>query len=570
LDWQPNDRAIALARAKQSGPKSKQFSLLLRTLHTTKRTLAVPEELLLTDAPPLKMTWSMVSKNSSDLAAASAQVLKSRGPIIVLGARPDWVWSLAKRFKTPENHLTSLSDDAAVVQRYLRAEMGDDFELAELLEYGVGVHHAGLSDEVRSLMELLFESEKLSILVATTTIAQGVNFPVSGLVMAQNKYYDDRDGMKPMPPEDFWNIAGRAGRVDQGLVGIVALAAVDDDATHELTDFVQVQVSALNSTLVDMVGEAINSWGQLELHQLSPRSDWSAFLQYLAHTYRQIGDPQKFATEIEQVLRGTLGFQALRRSQPSWASRLIESVQQYGQRLSGQPLKLVDTTGFSWETVHATLARLSIAKVTREVWQPEQLFAAQNKELPKIMGILLQIPELRDKLTAATGGFGPDGTRLARMVADWVNGATVPEMTKEYFSIDRKGKRVEPTAALTNCCKNLFGKLTHTASWGLAALQSMTLGDTLEKLSEREQQSIRNLPARVFYGVNTDEAIALRMLGVQRTAAQKVANKLGESQFRTPLPVLRTTLAESDTALWSQALGARGSDYYRIWRMLEG
>lgn len=98
----------------------------------------------------------------------------------------------------------------------------------------------------------------------------------------------------------------------------------------------------------------------------------------------------------------------------------------------------------------------------------------------------------------------------------------------------------------------------------------MTLGDSLDKLPDREQQTIRNLPASVFYGVNTDEAIALRMVGVPRMAAQKVANELGESQCRAALPVLRATLERSGPTLWAKALGDRGSDYYRVWRLLEG
>ena len=87
-----------------------------------------------------------------------------------------------------------------------------DFPLIDLLSFGVGVHHSGLSDDVRALMEWLFEANALKFLVATTTIAQGVNFPVSGVVMASHQYPYGED----MPPEDFWNVAGRAGRVSQG------------------------------------------------------------------------------------------------------------------------------------------------------------------------------------------------------------------------------------------------------------------------------------------------------------------------------------------------------------------
>ena len=37
-------------------------------------------------------------------------------------------------------------------------------------------------------MEWLFGQDELNFLVATTTIAQGVNFPVSGVVLASHQY----------------------------------------------------------------------------------------------------------------------------------------------------------------------------------------------------------------------------------------------------------------------------------------------------------------------------------------------------------------------------------------------
>jgi superfamily II DNA/RNA helicase len=563
LDWQPNDRAIALSRAIRSTTAPKKFSLELETIHTTRRTLAIPESLPFGSESPLGLSWSAV-KNASGLAAATAQVLKQRGPVIVLAQRPDWAWSLARLFKTPENKLTAKGDGLQIVQQFLDSEFGTGFELKELLEYGIGVHHAGLSDELRFLMEWLFETEQISILVATTTIAQGVNFPISGVVLAHNKYYKEPLGTVDMSPEDFWNLAGRAGRVEQGAVGIVALAAKDEAAAIDLRRFVGNQVQALNSTLIAMVQAAMSQWGSINLHLLSPAPEWSAFLQYLAHTYRQIGDPEKFASEIEQVLRGTLGFQALRRENVGWAGKFVESVQEYGARLAGKPLKLVDSTGFSWETVSATLGRLSEQKVTSKVWDADKLFQRNNPDLQKLMGILLAIPELRVNLAAATGGRGPDGDRLAHMVSDWVNGTTLAQMTEKYFAIDRKGNPVELTDALGACCQNLYGRLAQTTCWGLAALQAMTWGEAFDK------QTIRNLPARVFYGVNTDEAIALRMVGVPRGAAQKLADTFAQDLPAMSLPRVRETLAASDDAFWARALGTQGPSYRQVWRVLEG
>jgi len=568
VDWQPNDRAIVLSVPQQRAGQG-QFTIDLATVHTTRHTLTVPEVLSLSTERVLDLSWSGVRNNASKLAAATAQRMKARGPVIVLCSRPDWAWSLAGNFKHPSN-VRSVSEETQLVQRHLAKEFGDDFELCELLQYGVGVHHAGLSDEARGLMEWLLESGHIDILVATTTIAQGVNFPISNVVFAQNKYYDPDERMIEMPPEDFWNIAGRAGRVDQASVGMIALAAPTPGKEAELTTFVGRSVLALNSTLVGMIQEVVQVGGQLELHLLFHKPEWSAFLQYLAHTYRQIGDANRFASEVEQVMRGTLGFQNLRRTNGDWANQLIAGILAYAERIAGKPLSLVDSTGFSWESVSTTLSRLAAERVTRATWDPDQLFGSDGRSLQKLMGILLDIPELRENLKAATGGRGPDGDLLARMVRSWVDGTSLPDMAREYYSRDAYDKEIPFTKALTNCCRNVYGKLTQTASWGIAALQSLNIGDAFDDMSDSEQQTIRNLPARVFYGVNTDQAIALRMLGVPRGAAPALAQELGDQTLSVPLSGLRNELARPDTDVWVRTMGDAGADYLQVWRILEG
>ena len=539
IGWTPNDRVIVIAKPHK-GAKRGDFGVRLVTKHTTHNTITVPETLDVGDGRPLGLLWSDVSNSSGMLAAATAQLLQRRGTIIVLVDQPRHSWGVAAAFKVERNRVAAVDGDLGHIQKFLIEEMGQDFPLTELLGYGVGVHHAGLSEDTRALVEWLCEKSKLRTLVATTTIAQGVNFPVSGVVFASHQYPYGQD----MPPEDFWNIAGRAGRVDQGDLGVVALVARNDTKAMQLEAFIGRAVGSLNSTLIDMVQKADAEGKLLQLETLSWQPEWSAFLQYLAHTYRQIGNHEVFAAEVEQVLRGTLGFQTLRRTHRSWAENLVQGVYNYAERIKGKPLKLVDATGFSWESVN-TLVRLGQENVTQEVWSPE-LFGAKRIDLQRMMGVLLQVPELREALDIVTGGRRPNGDLLARIICDWVQGRPLTEMATMYFAKKAEGENAtgetDAVRAMTQCCQSVFGRLTQTASWGLAALQSLTIGDAFERLSTNEQQTLRNLPARVYYGVNSDEAIALRLLGVPRTAATPLATalRIGATE---PLSGVRAKLA---------------------------
>lgn len=100
-------------------------------------------------------------------------------------------------------------------------------------------------------------------------------------------------------------------------------------------------------------------------------------------------------------------------------------------------------------------------------------------------------------------------------------------------------------------------------------MQALTLGEALDSLPSAELQTIRNLPARVYYGVNSDEAVALRILGVPRSAAEPLARELGIGATE-PLHRLRSSLRELDERQWKEALGEIGPTYRFAWSIIEG
>lgn len=563
LDWQPNDRVIGIVRAEKTEPvkgRSHDYRLVMETVHTTRKTLTADKTLDLPNNREIAPTYSKALSKAATLAAVAAQGLQKRGPVIVMHSRPDRVWALAGQLEIEVNKKEKLTPEISLVQEFLELEMGGEFPLIGLLSHGVGVHHGGLSDEVRVLMEWLFEKEQLRFLVATTTIAQGVNFPVSGVVMASHQYPYGVD----MPPEDFWNIAGRAGRISQEFLGVVALVAKDGDKADRLRKFINRQSGDLNSALIELVtqaGELSKDLGRV----VNERPQWSAFVQYLAHTYRQMGRPEDFADEIERVLRNTFGFQKLRDKDPSLAGFLLEGVHSYTEYLQepGQPIKLVDSTGFSLNSIKKVLGAASSEGINRDTWNAESLFDGGNGDLQNMMGVLLGVPELRENLEAVTGGRSPDGNKLARIVKDWVNGCSVTDIARSYF-MKKEGDEIN---ALTRCGQNLFGRLIQTAAWGLGALISIT-GSEME---EDEMEKIVNLPSCVYYGVNDDNAIALRLLGVPRTAAVSLADSIDDDIFEEPLPGVRKHLSGMDEMSWQRALGQNeGKTYREVWRVLEG
>ena len=65
-----------------------------------------------------------------------------------------------------------------------------DQSLRQVLSFGIGLHHAGLTEGDRRLVEELFVTNKIQVLVATSTLAWGVNFPAHLVIVKATEYFD--------------------------------------------------------------------------------------------------------------------------------------------------------------------------------------------------------------------------------------------------------------------------------------------------------------------------------------------------------------------------------------------
>lgn len=555
LDWSPNDRIVGLAK-RTKGSKAGDFTVRLDTLHTTRETLSSEVDYQLGENRPLGLTWSK-AKSVGKLAAATSHALEGRGSTITIVQKPGYTWAIAETLAGASDIVGERGDDLLAAQAIVIDELGAQHPMVRLLTAGVGVHHAGISPELRVLIEWLVERGELRHLVATTTIAAGVNFPVANVVLASHQYPYGQD----MGASEFWNLAGRAGRVDQGKVGIIALASEDDARSDLLENFVARQVTHLNSSLVQMVKSAVELSGRLDLSALAYRDEWSAFVQFLSHSYREIGRADLFAQETEALLRGTLGFQVLRAESVPLATELVRAVREYGLRMEGAPLALVDATGFSLESVSGALGRLRNAAVTEDTWAMD-LFGADKGQLAAVLGVMLDVPELRGNLIDEVGGQRGPGRFLAEVVSDWVNGISLREIADKHYA--RPGE--DPTVSLTRAAQRVFRNIAPTVAWGLSAMQSLTVSGNDEAAAQR----YRNLPAYAFYGVNSEPDIALRLVGVPRGVTPELRTALGLTDETLAPQTARARLRGLTEEQWTSALGAKGTHYRRAWTILDG
>lgn len=80
-------------------------------------------------------------------------------------------------------------------------------ELKNCLDSGIGFHHAGLSRHAKSVLEQGFDQGHIKAVVATSTLAAGVNLPIKRVFVLAPKL-----GREDMLVSQYKNLAGRAGR----------------------------------------------------------------------------------------------------------------------------------------------------------------------------------------------------------------------------------------------------------------------------------------------------------------------------------------------------------------------
>lgn len=86
-------------------------------------------------------------------------------------------------------------------------------EVKELVKYGVGIHHGGLSRRSRDTIEEMYRKGDILVLVSTATLAWGVNLPGKTVIIKGSEVYRaELSSWMPLGQTDIMQMFGRAGR----------------------------------------------------------------------------------------------------------------------------------------------------------------------------------------------------------------------------------------------------------------------------------------------------------------------------------------------------------------------
>lgn len=430
-----------------------------------------------------------------------------------------------------------INDEIKLIQKYIDEELGCPSIFSKILTKGVAIHHAGLSDEIKLLTEHLIRKGFVNYVCATTTIAEGVNFPVSSV------YFDtyQRGENNNLSANDFWNIAGRAGRTMVDDFGKIILPFNSDKNIEIGTDILRKGAEELTSVLSKLFIDreyVLNTLVQDKgLEQLmSQYTDaFSPIFQYFVHLLTV--SKNEHIVDMDELFKDSLVYYMLENEQQK--TEFIELCKQIYLTIQTRYadnigiLKYADKTGFSVPSVLKIMQQKSTNTDISDLstWNMDVMF---NRNNPKNLTAKIKaISELRETGLGTDDKSAPFNPELvAKMLIQWVKGDKINTISSTHPHFVNTDTDKQLTEFVT-----YINQLRFKASWGLSALEGIVKGN------ENEMKD-SYIPSYVYYGVDNSNALAMRMLGIPRSLSSSLSNiisgNISEYSFSKLRNIIRT------------------------------
>jgi hypothetical protein len=239
------------------------------------------------------------------LAYTARFIRKSDESVIVFANRPADAIDIADELAAEIQEKT-IDKDVLDLVEFVKAHIHPRYALADTLVKGVAFHYGRMPHIIRNQVEILLRAKRLQYVASTSTLLQGVNLPAKHIVVLQPK---EGNG-KPMTTPDFWNLAGRAGRLRENFRGIVwcidpsswEAKPFEGDRLSEIKSAFQAIVE--NSTVRDAAIAVLDGTAPVSVVEERNRVEQFLGKAYSEFTLRDVrlSESQRIPNELQQEM----------------------------------------------------------------------------------------------------------------------------------------------------------------------------------------------------------------------------------------------------------------------------
>ncbi|MGF3225936.1 DEAD/DEAH box helicase [Facklamia sp. P12932] len=122
--------------------------------------------------------------------------------------------TISTAFKYSEYLEDIVDEDINELIDIIDKKVHEKYYLKYCLKKGIAYHFGGIPEEIKFKIEELYKLGKIKYIFCTSTLLEGVNLPAKNIFILSEKI-----GNLKMTDIDFWNLAGRAGRLTKDLSG---------------------------------------------------------------------------------------------------------------------------------------------------------------------------------------------------------------------------------------------------------------------------------------------------------------------------------------------------------------
>jgi superfamily II DNA/RNA helicase len=414
----------------------------------------------------------------------------------------------------------------------LEREMYPEVLLRALVANRIAYHHAGLPPRVRLALESAIKEHLVDYVFATTTLAEGVNFPfatviVQSLAIREAPQLGRPAGYQPVTPRVFWNLAGRAGRPGYDREGQVLLFEPTiglDKIVYALGDYFNSELTAVQpvrSALADSIQEIAKEvqQGGFSLGDLASPSLPEHVSRRVRGAVNLIrvsllhARASKIVESYEEILDGTFANEMLDARSKSVARELFFSQDKLVEEFFRQPntpsKEMAAELGLSIETLSA----LRDWVVGLESWQIrnfQKLLWGGYANLDQAKYVIGPVAKHMAELEGPKlGGF------LSEVILLWLSGTPFTTLRSRLTGTLRS-KTIEDLISL------VYSRVQYLLPWGLyAADRLVEVEAARRKISY--QNELRSLAYLADSGVSSFDAVRLVHAEFERTDAERIA-----------------------------------------------
>ena len=457
--------------------------------------------------------------NKGDTAAELAYVFSEQGPVLVFCTQPNWVESICKVILNKSIQYRRLTEEpihphfaGAVPTRSLklaREWLGEEHIATQALSQGVAPHHGRLPNVVREAIEIDCRAGHYKVIVATNTLAQGVNLPVRTVIIHSTWRADEEGQRSRIPLRDYWNIAGRAGRAGHETEGLVVHITLNPGDRRDFNHYRNPKnLEPVSGALFQLLQQLISSRIPNESIENAAAALDPEILAIAVEEGLELGGSDKWITS----LAGTYVLQQAH-SQDMNIDPLIRSARLATENVfSRAPVP-------SWRRVYAqTGLSSSSCEALRQFVDAnadklrDLLFNAGYDDLESlnhlVLDTILQLPEAE-----TTTAFAGDPEVL---LGQWLDGMSIKEIVKSTPD------DTDSVESISRYIEELFG---YKLPWIISALFRISK-ESLGIQDEKSSEYIRCYPSMVKHGLPNPVASWAMSVGI---SMRDVALRLAEA-----------------------------------------